>query len=321
MALLDKYRGQGIVLIKALSPNERQELKALISRGDRGLRVKTTQAKVTKMPETSVTYSPKVSPGKIDWQGYKHTVTSLTPQDVIQIGGQNIIAFESIVPEPPPKSPAPPKLPNFAPMRIVPPPTKEEQKAMIERYSKKLEELGVPVKRMDAPPMPKDVPEVDKARQVLRGQVKAAFISADNVEQARKWGLIAFKVPHGSYKGIVAQKRAYILYRPGNAGAAKGIIDVLRKYPIGKRGPDYMTELGTVMGESPEAINMMINAFYGEESTDFEDDKDKPNWLGVISIVALAFFFLRGRSVTAEVSPPTQYLPEVYQLQGRGSNG
>ena len=122
----------------------------------------------------------------------------------------------------------------------------------------------------------------DIMRRVVSGERSAAMVDETNVAQARQWGLVAFKVPHGNFTGKAAENNAYIVYSPGSADKAKEVVAVLQKYPIGKRAASYYIEMGRALGVPPQEVNEYVNAYYGNE-------KGKtPTWLGVLGFAAIA---------------------------------
>ncbi len=257
MSILDKYRNKGYVQIGALSESERDELNRLLSLSKEeqfrsGLRLRETFANLPP--------------------GYPY----------IQLGNRKIIAFESITPEALPKPSAEKKVP-FSPMVNLPRPGKSEMRHMIIRYA---EAKGIPIKSE------KEIPEFSKPQQlrvddVLFGVTKAALVDASHAEEARKRGLLAFRVPHGSFEGSAAKNNEFVIYRQGNTKYAKDVVNVLKRYPPGKRGVDYLREMGNAMGTPKEQTESFIKTFYGEEGG------GTPKWLGVLSVGLILWLLLK----------------------------
>lgn len=288
MALLDKYRGKGRVLVSALSPAERQELSAIL------------QKSVEEQRKS----------GLVIYQ----TLANVPENLAIRIPSGRVVGFESITPAPPlePYSKPEPRQQIIGFTRLKPfKMTTEQRKEAAKRYSEELAAAGIDVKAIGESPV-SPTSQVTETRRVLTGQRKAALVDEASANQARQWGLNAFKVPHGVFSGSVAKSKAYIIYLPGNADKAKKVVQVLQKYPVGKRGPGYLAEIGSALGTPPAETNEFIKAYYGEGKSNF------PAWLGVLGVAITVILLTRKQSVEVSdsvVSPPTQYLPEVYQLQ------
>ena len=284
--LLDEYRGKGRILITALSSYEVRQLTTLIS-----------------MP-----------PEKQREQGlvlYK-TLANVPETMVIHVPDGRVIAFESITPTPPLKPLLQPEprsyqvgMSKLHPIKM----TSTESKAAAERYNKELAASGIDVKSIGQPSAPV-TSQATETRRVLIGQRKAALVDEHTANQAKQWGINAFKVPHGVFTGSVAQSKAYIIYLPGRADNAKKVVEVLQRYPIGKRGPGYLAELGSALGIPPSETNEYIKTYYGEKKS------GGPAWLGVLGLALLAFLLIKRQPAVASgvVSPPDQYLPEIYKL-------
>ncbi|MDD5229709.1 MAG: hypothetical protein PHC43_00110 [Candidatus Marinimicrobia bacterium] len=259
MALID-YKNKGYVLIKKLSSSEQRELERIVNAGN------YKEVGITLGQTFTRLESPKVTLKNIP----------LT----------NVVAFRY---EDPPKSQfeeiPPKKRVHFTQTKIVQRPlTQEQREVAIERYAAELEKKGVSLDVLKDPELPRSKPPVTTTlRWVLAGQRNAALVDEYGVEQARKWGLTAFKVPHGLYSTEMAKNNEYIVYLSGNADKAKQVIKVLQKYPIGKRGPDFQREIGKALGQSDQVIEDRIRSIYGSA----------PKWLGVVAVAALLMLFFK----------------------------
>ncbi len=289
MALLDKYRGKGRVLVSTLSPAERQELSALL------------QKSIEEQRKS----------GLVLYQ----TLANVPENLIIRIPGGKVVGFESVAPPPPsPETyfqPEPKQqMIGFTKLKPVKM-TAEQRKEVAKRYALELAAAGIDVKAIGESPV-SPTNQITETRRVLTGQRKAALVDETTANQARQWGLNAFKVPHGVFSGSVAKSKAYIIYLPGNADKAKKVVQVLQKYPVGKRGPGYLAEIGSALGTPPAETNEFIKAYYGESKSNF------PAWLGILGLAMVVILFTRkqsGEVSDSVISPPTQYLPETYQLQ------
>ena len=77
----------------------------------------------------------------------------------------------------------------------------------------------------------------EEQKKKKKKKKEKAMVDETNVAQARQWGLVAFKVPHGNFTGKAAENNAYIVYGPGSADKAKEVVAVLQKYPASANAP------------------------------------------------------------------------------------
>jgi len=199
---------------------------------------------------------------------------------------------------------------GFSTMKPIPKMTPTQSKEAAERYSRELAAAGIDVKVLGKPPTPA-TNQATETRRVLTSQRKAALVDEATANQAKQWGLNAFKVPHGVFTGAVAQSKAYIIYLPGRTEYAKKVVEVLQRYPPGKRGPGYLAEIGNALGIPASETNEYIKTYYGGKKS------GGPAWLGVLGLAFLVIILARKQQPVASgvVSPPDQYLPEIYQLR------
>lgn len=287
MSFLDTYRGKGRILVAVLKPAERQELSVLLGKS------------VEEQDESGLVI-------------YK-TLANVPENLAIRVPDGRIVAFESG----PPREKAKPFFAaeikpeitmgytKMKPIKMTPTQSKEAA----ERYSRELAAAGIDIKTLGKPPTPA-TNQATETRRVLTGQRKAALVDEATANQAKQWGLNAFKVPHGVFTGSVAQSKAYIIYLPGQAEKAKKVVEVLQRYPIGKRGPGYLAELGNALGIPPSETNEYIKTYYGEKKS------GSPAWLGLLGLAFLVILLVKKQPVASGVvSPPDQYLPEIYKLE------
>jgi hypothetical protein len=170
--------------------------------------------------------------------------------------------------------------------------SKELQKEAVENYSARLKAAGINVQGVRTAPE-KPTNQITETRRVLTKQRNAALVDEVTANQARQWGLNAFKVPHGVFTGEVAKNKAYIIYLPGQADKAKKVVTVLQKYPVGQRGPGYMAEIGSALGTPASETNEFIKTYYGEKKSG-----SGPAWLGVLGITLIALLLIKKQPST-----------------------
>jgi hypothetical protein len=272
MAFLDNYQGKGYIRVSALNPIEKKQLL--------GLAVK--QGKFQK-PITDKDFFVIGRGGSVS---FSPTAISLKEEPPEKIR----LTVEGEPPGPVPFTPAPVHFLPTAQVRV----TKDQQERMIKTFADTLEKQGLTLKSLEKHSPITPVTQITTTRQVLTGYRKAAMVDERTAEQARQWGLIAFKVPHGSFTGDVARSKAYIIYLPGQTENAKKVVRILEKYPIGKRGTDYLVEMGMALGTPPGEVSEYIKTYYGSGEVT-KKESNTPKWLGIIGIVIAGIVLLSSR--------------------------
>jgi hypothetical protein len=230
--ILDKYRSKGYITVSSLTPGDRKELEELVSldpeeQRQLGLELGSTLAHI------------------------------VDPKQFIRVQGETVVAFRAGTPPPPPPPQAafPSASMHLTTKRYIPLPvsrrlpTKEQQEEMVEHYKEELEKTGVSLEEEKPVEGRRWVNDPTRLRLLLTGQRNAIMVSERGAQTAKQWGLVTIKIPHGSFRSKqLSQNKAYIAYRPGESRNAKEIIGVLQKYPAGKRGIDYLREMGRATG-------------------------------------------------------------------------
>ncbi len=95
-------------------------------------------------------------------------------------------------------------------------------------------------------------------QDVFEGRKPVALVNAYAASKARDLGLAVEPVPEGTFDSL-AERLAYVVYRPGEPEAADGLFDTFSRYPIGRRGEKWHRSLGRLLGYPDEDVDYFVS--------------------------------------------------------------